>query len=298
VTSIAAARRPKGRLEPYLWVLPAVALFFGFVHLPMLVEIGLSFLSSSGLEEPKFVGVQHYVDLASDAAFWSAIRHNLLFALLTVTAKVTLALALAVALNQALRGRNFFRTVFFLPFVLSYVAVGIIWTLIYNYDYGVLNHLLRRVGADGLVNDWLGNPDAAFGAVVAVAIWKHVGFHMVVYLAGLQSIPQELYEAAAIDGARRWHRFRHITLPLLARYTAINVMIATLWAFSVFDLVYVMTQGGPVKATDVAMIQVYQQAFFYSRLGYAASQSVVMLAIVGFITIAIMTWMRRREVEA
>lgn len=275
-------------IEPYCWIAPACLVLAAFTYVPILLESGLSYFSADGVNAARFIGLANYQEALSNPDFWDALAHNGWYAAVTVVAKLALALVLALLLNLPLRGRSFLRSVFFLPVVLSFVAIGIIWTLIYNYDYGVLNALLSALGFGFLKQDWLGSPDTAFGAVMLVDVWKWTGFHLVIYLAGLQSIPNELYEAAAIDGAGRWTRFRHVTWPLLRPYTAINLLLACLGAFSVFDLMYVMTQGGPFKATNVVMIEVYLQAFQFNRLGYAAAMSVLLLFLVTLISVIVL----------
>ena len=275
-------------VEPYFWIAPACLVLGVFTYVPILLEGGLSFFSANGVNAARFIGLANYQEALGNPDFWNALAHNGWYAVVTVVAKLALALFLAVLLNLPLRGRSVLRSVFFLPVVLSFVAIGIIWTLIYNYDYGVLNALLSALGLPFLKQDWLGSPDTAFGAVMLVYVWKWTGFHLVIYLAGLQSIPSELYEAAAIDGAGGWTRFRYLTLPLLRPYTAINLLLACLGAFSVFDLVYVMTQGGPFKATNVVMIEVYLQAFQFNRLGYAAAMSLLLLLLVTLISFVVL----------
>jgi ABC-type sugar transport system permease subunit len=270
------------------WLGPALVLLFCFTYLPILLEFGLSFFDADGFKPPRWIGLQNYGQAFQDPDFWPALVNNFWYALLTVSGKVILALVVAVLLNQRLRAIGFLRSVFFLPVVLSFVAVGIIWTLIYNYNYGALNSVLGLFGLSDLKRDWLGSPETAFSAVVLVDLWKWTGFHVVIYLAGLQSISGELYEAAALDGANLWQRFFRLTVPLLRPFTAINVLIASLGALSVFDLVYVMTQGGPVKATNVVMIEVYNQAFQFNRLGYAAAMSAIMLALVVILSVVVL----------
>jgi ABC-type sugar transport system permease subunit len=266
--------------KPIIWLAPAILLLGIFNYLPILLEFCLSFFSADGFSAPKWIGVGNYVEAAHDADFWSALVNNFWYLIGTVAGKIGLALIVATLLNQKLRGRSFLRSVFFLPVVLSFVAIGIIWTLVFNYDYGIVNATLSLAGLAGLRHDWLGTPETALGAVILVDIWKWTGFHVVIYLAGLQSIPGDLYEAAALDGAGPLQRFWRITVPLLKPFTAINVLLASLGALSVFDLVYVMTQGGPVKATDVVMIEVYNQAFQFNRFGYAGAMSAVMLGLI------------------
>jgi ABC-type sugar transport system permease subunit len=275
-------------VKPFVWLAPALLLLGAFTYVPIGLEFSLSFFSADGFAPLKWIGFNNYLDAFHDSDFWGALLNNGWYALWTVTGKVSLALFIAILLNQKLRGRAFLRSVFFLPVVLSFVAVGIIWTLIYNYDYGIVNTALSSLGLGWLRHDWLGSPETAFGAVVLVDLWKWTGFHIVIYLAGLQSIPGELHEAAALDGANSWQRFWKITVPLLKPFTAINVLLASLGSLSVFDLVYVMTQGGPVKATDVVMIEVYNQAFQFNRLGYAAAMSAIMLALIVAVSLVVL----------
>ena len=284
------------KLEPFFWVAPAFCVLFVFTHLPILLESVLSLVAADGFSPPRFIGLNNYLEVLSNQDFWDALGHNVIYAITTVAGKVILSLLLAVLLNQGLPGRNIFRTVLFLPVVLSFVAIGVIWTLFFNFDYGILNAVLGAIGLQGLKHDWLGSADTALGAVIFVDIWKWSGFHLVIYLAGLQSIPKDLYEAARIDGANAWQRFRRITIPLLQPFTAINVLLASLGAFSVFDLIYVMTQGGPFKATNVAMVEVYLQAFQFNRLGYAGAMSVVLLALVATMSILVLRLTKAKTV--
>jgi ABC-type sugar transport system permease subunit len=281
-------RRFLRKLEPYLWVAPAFCVLFLFTHLPILLEAALSVFAADGFSAPRFIGVNNYLEVFSNQDFWDAISHNGIYAIATVAGKIGLSLILAVLLNQHLFGRNIFRTILFLPVVLSFVAIGVLWTLFFNYDYGVLNALLNAVGLKAFRQDWLGSADTALWAVIFVDIWKWTGFHVVIYLAGLQSIPHDLYEAAILDGANAFQRFWRITVPLLRPFTAINILLASLGAFSVFDLIYVMTQGGPFKATNVAMVEIYLQAFQFNRLGYAGAMSIVLLALVAAMSILIL----------
>jgi ABC-type sugar transport system permease subunit len=288
IAGIARQSRSIGRRFRLFWLAPALLLLGIFTYLPIALEFGLSFFSADGFSPPKWSGTGNYLDAIHDGDFWAALLNNGWYAVWTVTGKVGIALAIASLLNQKVFAGNFLRSVFFLPVVLSFVAIGIIWTLIYNYNYGIINGTLSLLGLQWLRHDWLGSPETAFGAVILVDLWKWTGFHVVIYLAGLQSIPQDLYEAAALDGASVLQRFWKITVPLLKPFTAINVLLASLGALSVFDLVYVMTQGGPVKATDVVMIEVYNQAFQFNRLGYAAAMSAIMLVLIILISIAVL----------
>jgi raffinose/stachyose/melibiose transport system permease protein len=283
------------RLEPYVWIAPALIVFCIFSVVPLLVGVWLSFVSWDGIGAIRPVGLQNYVDVLNDGRFWQSMVHNVIFALGTVVGKVGLGLLLAVLLNQPLFGRAVFRTALFLPVVLSMVVVGLLWSWIYNWDFGLANSILTDLGLGALKQDWLGNPNLALGALMVVDIWKYFGFHMIIYLAGLQSIPSALYEAARIDGAGSRQLFLRITLPLLLPVTVINLVLATLSAFNVFDIVYVMTGGGPFMATNVAMMDIYQQAFQFGHFGYAASMSIVLFTVVSMISLIVLRVLRHER---
>jgi ABC-type sugar transport system permease subunit len=293
----ARAGRPFKRFEFVLWLAPALLLVGTLTYLPILTELGLSFFAADGFSVPRFVGIANYAQAAGHQDFWAALLNNVWYAIDTVSGKVIFALIAALLLNGPFRGRSVFRAVFFLPVILSFVAIGLLWTLIFNYNYGLINFILQAVGLADLKRDWLGTPETAFPAVIFVDLWKWTGFHVVIYLAGLQSIPSDLYEAAALDGASRWQMLWRITIPLLKPFTAINVVLASLGAFSVFDLVYVMTQGGPFKSTNVAMIEVYLQAFQFNQFGYAAALSVLLLLLIAGLSFGLLRIFGSETVE-
>jgi raffinose/stachyose/melibiose transport system permease protein len=269
------------RLGPYLWLLPALALFGVFRFYPLLFGLFLSVHKWDGMAPMVFVGLANFREaLFADPLFWQSLAHNAIYAVGTVIGKNVLALAIAILLNYELRGRVFFRTTLFMPVVMSLVVVGILWTWIYNYQFGLLNNLLEMGGLGRWRAEWLGSTKLSLYSLIFVDIWKFFGYHMVIYLAGLQAIPPVLYEAATIDGATAWHQFRHVTVPMLRAIIVINVTIALMGAFNVFDLVYVMTKGGPNNATSVVVLEAYQQAFEFYKLGYGAAISVILMVIV------------------
>jgi ABC-type sugar transport system permease subunit len=204
---------------------------------------------------------------------------------------------LALLLNQALRGRAVYRTALFLPVVMSFVVVGILWTWIYNDDFGLVNNLLRSVHLGGLAQDWLGDTRLALWSLIAVDIWKWYGFHMVIYLAGLQTIPTEFYEAAKLDGATRWRQLTGITLPLLKPVIVVNVTLSLLGAMNVFDIPYVMTEGGPANSTNVTALHMYIQAFKFNRLGYGAAISYGLFTLITVIALIQLKLMSRNASE-
>ena len=276
------------------WVAPGLLLFFVFVHLPMVIQVAMSF-GPDKFGEPFRLSLENYADLFADKKFWFALGHNLHFAIATVIGKIVLSFAVALALNGAFLGRAFFRAVFFLPVVISFVAIGTVWGFMLQYQYGAVNVVLRNLGLGAFAVDWLGSPRFAMWSIIVVDIWKWTGFHVVIYLAGLQTLSHEVEEAAIIDGAAPWQRLWHITIPLMQRYTVTNVIIATLGAFSVFDLIFVMTTGGPFNSTQVAMTQVYLNAFQFQRFGYASAEATVLLAIMGLVSAALLRLARRAD---
>lgn len=302
--AIEARRRPAarpwrlGRLAPYLWVLPAIALFAVFRLYPMAFGLDLSLNEWDGVKPMVFRGLANYRHaILEDVAFRLALWHNVLFAVGTVLGKNVVALVLAVLLNGEIRGRTFFRTTLFMPVVMSFVVVGLLWSWIFNFQFGLLNNLLAAAGLDGWRVDWLGDPRIALLSLIGVDVWKWYGFHMVIYLAGLQSIPPALYEAAMIDGASGWQQFRRVTLPLLRPIVVVNVTLSLMGAFNVFDLIYVMTQGGPANATNVVMIHAYLQGFKFYQMGYAAAISYVLMAVVIALSALQIRFMRGESYE-
>lgn len=282
-TAARPTRRRRRSLTPYLWIAPAVLLYVLFKLAPMIGGIYLAMLKWDGIEQPAFIGLRNFERILSDEVIGLALWHNVLYAIGTVTAKLAISLALALLLNQALRGRTFYRTTLFLPVVMSFVVVGILWSWLYNTQFGLINSLLNTIGLGALAHDWLGDTNSALWALMVVDTWKWYGFHMVIFLAGLQTIPNELYEAAHIDGASRWQRFAHITFPLLQPVTLVNFTLALMGAFNVFDIPYIMTEGGPANSTIVMALHIYIRGFKFYQFGYAAALSYVLLTLVTII---------------
>lgn len=271
--------------KAYLWILPAVILSVVFRFYPFFNGFVLSLQNWDGVNDPVFVGLQNFVEiLTQDTMFWKSLTNNMIFALFTVAGKVAIAMFLAILLNQKIRGLTLYRTVLFVPVVMSFVVVGLLFGWILNYNFGLLNSILRSLGLDILAQDWLGDPKIALYSIIAVDIWKWYGFHMVIFLAALQSIPKDLYESAEIDGASGWKSFCRITLPLLAPITAVNIAISLQGGFNVFDLIYVLTEGGPFNSTNVVALHVYVRGFKYYRMGYATAMSYMLFFIIIIIT--------------
>jgi len=283
-----ALRLRTRNLEPYIWVAPGLLIFGIFTLLPVAVGLWLSLTGWNGTSAPVFIGIANYTEALHDSAYWSAIVHNIIYAVGTVAGKILLGLGLALVMNQTLPGRAIFRTALFMPVMLSFVAIGLLWSWIYDYDFGLRNGVLEALHLGWVKQDWLGSTKLALYALIVVDIWRWFGLHMVIFLAGLQNIPNQLYEAARIDGATSWQSFRWITLPLLLPVTAFNFVLAASGAFNVFELVYVMTQGGPVDATNVAMTDIYREAFQFYHFGYSAALSVVQFGLITIVSLTIL----------
>ncbi len=269
-------------IRRYAWV----ALFVGpglsglllFTVGPILASLVLTLYEWDLLTSPRFVGPDNFRRLLDDDDFWAALRHTLAFIAGYVPLVMVLALLVALALNARLPGLMALRTAYFLPVVSSWVAVALLWSWLFNPRFGLVNYLLGRVGLDG--PGWLFDPTWAMPAIVLTSVWKDLGFVMVIFLAGLQAIPRDYYEAAALDGAGMAERFRSITLPLLAPTTFFVTVISVINSFQVFDQVWVMTEGGPAGATSVLVERVVRHAFSYGEMGYAAAISWVLFLLV------------------
>jgi ABC-type sugar transport system permease subunit len=276
--------RAAAALRPWLFLAPALILYVVFLVLPMLFTLYTSFYSWDGLSpmtDMVFVGFANYIRVfAEDEVARRGFVNNLYWTAGAVIVPTVIGLVFAVALNSLTAVNKALRTVFYAPAVLPLVAVGLIWGWMYNPNFGAVNTALRGVGLDHLAGGWLSSHTMALPAAFITYVWSHVGFPMILYLAGLQAIPRELYEAARIDGASRWHCFRHITLPGLAETHVIVLSLAVINGFKVFDLIYTMTYGGPGRSTHVLGTWMYFQTFQYYEAGYGAALAWIIAAIV------------------
>ena len=268
----------------YLFLLPNVVGFLIFSSLPVLATLIISTLHWDLIRPPTFVALQNYQQmLFSDATFWTVLGNTSYYVVGTVPAGIVLSLLLALAMNAQIRGITIFRVIFFIPVISSSVAVAVMWQWLFNSDFGLINYALTSVGLRSI--PWLSSTAWAMPAVIIMAIWKHLGYNMIIYLAGLQSIPPTLYEAAAIDGASRWNRFRFITVPLLTPTTFFILVISIINSFQVFDLAFILTRGGPGDATNTVVMYIYNQAFQFFQMGYAAAVAWVLFLIILAITL-------------
>jgi multiple sugar transport system permease protein len=254
-----------------------------FTYGPVVAAFGLSFTKGDYISTPRWVGLGNYVSLLDDKLFWKSMQNTLYYVAGVVPAGMVLSLLLALAMNQKLRGIVIFRTVFFLPTITSSVAISLMWLWIYNPEFGALNFLLDQIGINGPA--WLSTPEWAMPAVIIMAVWRGLGYSMLIYLAGLQGIPDTYYEAASIDGAGAWAKFWHITVPLLSPTTFMLLILSLIGAFQVFEYTYVMTGGGPVYSTLTLVLHVYNNAFRNFQMGYASALAYVLFFILLGLTI-------------
>lgn len=264
-----------------LFLLPAAGLYTLLVIFPVILAAHHSFYKWNGLGPlVNFVGFNNYVRILTDDIFQLAVWHNLMLIVLSLVTQLPLALFCAILVGRHLRGRSFFRMIYFLPFVLSEVVTGLIWAFIYHPRAGLLNWILKLIIPQFDPPSWLGTPNLLVLFCIFVVInWKYFGYHMILYVAGLQNIPAEIEEAAQIDGAATWQVIRYIIVPLLGPTIRLTVYLSVLGSLQIFDLVWVMTQGGPANASNTMAIYMYQFGFLRSQLGYGSSIAVIMFVI-------------------
>jgi multiple sugar transport system permease protein len=277
------AQRRREVIEAYLYLLPTFVGLILFSLGAIVVSVGISFTDWNILQPPHWVGLSNYVRLFSTPLNWQVFGNTFYYTSVIVPVGTALALGLALALNRGLRGIVVLRSLYFLPVISSTVAVSLVWGWLYNQQFGLINYLLSLVGITGPA--WLADTRTAMPAVIIMSIWKGLGYNMVIFLAGLQGIPQELYEAAKIDGAGAWAQFRYVTFPLVSPTTFFVVVLSTIAAFQVFDQTYVMTGGGPAYSTTTLALFIYQNAFQWFHMGYAAALSYVLFAAVAVVTL-------------
>jgi ABC-type sugar transport system permease subunit len=290
-------RRSLNRFTGLAYVFPAAALFALFIAYPVAETFRLSLFDWDGLSPTKvFVWFRNFRELAAeDAYFWGAVKNTAIWAAASVPATIAIGLVLALALDRRLRFRNAYRTAFFIPVVMSSVVISAAWGWMYNPEFGVVNTVLGWVGFEPKV--WLGDPKLALWAALVVSVWRWSGLTMLFYLAALQTIPPDLYQAARVDGATEWGQVRRITLPLLKPMTALLVLLGTIGAFKEFEIIYIMTGGGPAHATDLLSIQIFDQGFKLARSGYAAAISTILLIATLLVSLVQLEYLARTNRE-
>ena len=262
-----------------IFVLPAFLIYTVFVLIPIGYNVYVSFLQTDLMSPSKFVGARNYVNLMNDGIFKTALKNNILMVVGSLIAHLPLALLFGNILFQKIKGSHFFQTIFFLPCILCGVAVGLTWTFIYNSEFGLLNKFLEVIGLGNLTQIWLADKNLALLCIIVVVMWQFVGYHMIIQLAAMKNIPESYYEAAKIDGASKWVQFKSITFPLIKPILKVDAVLIITGSLKYYDLVAVMTKGGPNHATELMSTYMFYQGFRTLKYGYSAAIGVILLIL-------------------
>jgi raffinose/stachyose/melibiose transport system permease protein len=265
--------------------LPAAILFGLFYFVPFIANLRYSLTKWDRISEPEFVGVRNFVNLlTNDDLFYKVLGNNLRFTFLVVLFQTLFSLIFALFLVKNTKANIALRTLFFFPTILSSVSVGMIWLFMYDPNFGAVNLFFTKLGLENFALNWLGSEGSALYAIAFTQVWFHTGQMMVIYIAGLQQIPQELYESAEMDGASRWQQFRNVTWPMSIPTTIVVMAYTTIQSFRAFDLIFAMTQGGPNNSSNIFAVLIYQTVFSELRIGYAATQSIFFIIVLVMVT--------------
>lgn len=262
-----------------VFVLPAFLIYAIFVLVPIGYNVYVSFLQTDLMSPSKFVGIKNYINLFQDKTFIGAVKNNILMVIGSLIAHLPLALFFGNILFQKIKGSHFFQTVFFLPSVICGVAVGLTWTFVYNSEFGLINKFLEMIGLGGLKQVWLADKNLALFCIVIVVMWQFVGYHMIIQIAAMKNISESYYEAAEIDGASKWVQFKSITFPLIKPILKVDAVLIITGSLKYYDLVAVMTGGGPNHATELMSTYMFYQGFRTLKYGYSAAIGVVLLLL-------------------
>jgi len=284
----------RNTLIGWTFILPNFLGFLAFTLIPVLAAFALSFMEWTSFSAPKWVGLANFQRMLASDSFWVALRNTVVYAIGHVPLTMALALLLAMLLNRKLKGIGFFRVAIFFPYITSLVAVAVVWNMLFSPDNGPINQFLHTIGIANAPG-WTSSSDWALPAVIITSVWRDMGYYMVLYLAGLQAIPAELYEAAEVDGASAWQRFWNVTIPSLRPTTFFVVVMLTVSSFKVFDLIVVMTNGGPGRSTTVLSQLIYQEGIGEGKFGYSSAISLVLFLIVLTVTVLQFKIQQRRE---
>lgn len=288
----------KAALPIVVFLVPAVFFLLVFLLYPLISSFQLSLLDWNGLGSgEKYVGLDNWARLANDKLFWNAVRNNLALAFFSVLFQLPVALVLAVVLDEASKGSRVLKILYFLPLLMSSVALGVVFKNIYDPNFGPINGLLGALHLDGLAHDWLGDPRLALGSVIAVICWQNIPFYMVLFLAGLSSFPRELGEAARLDGASESTLFWRIKLPFLQGTIRTAITLAIVGSMRYFDLIFIMTDGGPEGASELMATYMFRTVFSSFQLGYGSTVASAMFLIVTLVAAVTLRFSRRYETE-
>jgi multiple sugar transport system permease protein/raffinose/stachyose/melibiose transport system permease protein len=289
-------RRPENK--SMLFILPALIFFTVFIVLPVFNSVNLSFTNWDGITpDLEYIGFENFKMIFADARFYNALKNTLVIGFSFTILVNIVALFAAVLVDKVIVGKNIFRSAFYLPVLISGVIAGFIWSIMFNYSFGIINNIFKVVGLNGIEIDFLGKMPNALYAIIFVLIWQRTGYYMVIYLAGLQGIPGELVESARIDGASPWQRFRYIVFPLIAGSVTVNMTLALINGLKIFDQIAVMTDGGPGFSTESVTYLIYKVAFGELKQGYGTALALILFIIVLVVSIGQVLILKKREVQ-
>ncbi|WHY17294.1 sugar ABC transporter permease [Paenibacillus sp. G2S3] len=293
-------KKKKKKWQSYalLFILPSFILYTMFVIVPTVGSVYLSFTSWDGIsDDVRYIGFANFVEIWNSPRVHNALKNTMIMTISLVVLENIAAIAMAMMVDKVRWFRNFFKSVFYFPTLLSGIVMGFVWAMILNYNFGVFNQILESVGLGSWIVDWLGNPKYAMLSIILSTVWKGAGYYMIIYLAGLQGIPQELNEAASIDGAGGWQQFRHITFPLLAGSMTVCMVLSMISALKIFDQIAVMTDGGPGFETETLTYIIYKVGFGELRQGFGTALAMVLFLIILIITVFQVKVLQKREVQ-
>lgn len=283
------------KIYPSYFTLLPLVLYLAFFIIPSFMGLALSFTDWNAVnDEIHFVGLDHFIDIFTNKRYILVIVNTLIFAVFTTVFKNVIGFGMALALNKGFKTRNFLRTIFFFPVMLSPLIIGLVFKSIYNPEYGVINDFLSLIGLGGFTHDWLGDTKTALGAVIAVEIWRLVGQNMVIYIAGLQAISDDYLEAADIDGATGWQKLRYVILPQMLPSITINLILNLIAGLKVFDLVFVLTNGGPARKTEVLNTVIYKE-YGSGRYGFSTALGLIMFVFTCIVAFSVLKAMTKEE---
>lgn len=291
-------RKSKFDWVAFVFIAPAFLFFTLFIIVPTLASVYYSFTSWDGLNPVvKFIGLANYKEIFTSSRFGNALMNTILLTIFISLLENALALILALLVDNVRWGKNFFRSAFYIPVLISGIVSGFIWKIMYNYNFGAINSILNSIGMGELKQDWLGNPKLTLIMVGFVLIWKGAGYYMIIYLASLQSVPTDVVEAAAIDGASPWQRFKAITVPLISGAFTINFTLSLINGLKVFDQISVMTDGGPGFTTETIVYLLYKVGFNEGRQGFGTAVGITLLFIIILLNAVQQKFLKSREVQ-
>lgn len=271
-------------LSGYLFILPNFIGFLVFIAIPVIMGLIISFTDYNGFNQFNFIGIKNYIKMFNDDFFKTSLWNNIVYTVTSVPLTLLASLLLALALNKEIKGEGIFKTIYFFPTITSMVAIGIIWSLIFHPSKGPVNQFLLSMGVENPPK-WLASSKTALMTVVFVVVWKNAGYYMIMFMGGLKNIPCHLYEAAEIDGANGWQKFCNVTWPMLSPTTFMVTILSIISSFQVFDIISVMTEGGPGRSTNVLVYRIYEEGFGNLRFGYASAMAYFLFLIILFITL-------------